>query len=203
MWALRCFIPQLGKNSDAPKENTHQNMLQQIVLRECFFSVGFVPDTLTPKGNPNWDKYNKIAYSAEAMEFYNSVLEFVPHFMRGGYMYTDSENGLHPVALHYFMTKGVFASVMTDDGLWGWADSKELHFDKHMAEDYKDYCEEHVPLLFIPLTPTKRQRAVLDFHVAKVRESLKPDGTAVNNLPLFEINCLVSYGEKRSRREEV
>ncbi len=154
-----------------------------------------MPDKKTDKGNPNWYKYGKIAYSEEALDNYFRSIEKVPHFMRGEYVYTESENGLHPVALHYFMRKGVFAAVMTADGLWGWADSRNLQFNESLAEEYEKYCEENVPLIFIPLTPTKRQQVILDAHVAKVRESVKPNIVALNRLPAFDINILVSWGD--------
>ncbi len=199
MWALRCLVPKASfsheEDYDVPRENTHKNMMDQVLFRDCFFSVGFVPDRYTAKGNFNWFKYNQIAFSQSALDFYKSSLQRIPLFMHGEYLYTDSENGLHPVALHYFMRKGVFAAVMTADGLWGWADSRNLQFNEELAAAYEEYCDKNVPLTFIPLTPTKRQQKILDAHIEKVKESVRTNTVALNRLPAFDINILVSWGD--------
>ena len=194
--SIRTLFARKSKPSpDEPRENTHENSADQILYRDCFFSLGFVPDTRTPKGNFNWYKYNRIKLDNDALVFYKQAVERIPRFMLGDYVHTDSESLLHPVALHYFMRNGVFAAVMSADGRWDWVDSTQLQYSAVMQKQYIDFCDKNVPVIFVPLTPTQPQRRELDAAVKEVVADAKADVVVRNRIRTFTVNCAVSYGD--------
>jgi hypothetical protein len=84
---------------------------------------------------------------------------------------------------------------MSADGRWDWADSTHLQYNDNMRREYIDFCDKNVPTIFLPLTPTRRQRPELDAAIAEVKANVKESLIVPNRIRSFTVNCTVEFGD--------